>query len=353
MFERTEAYWNELTRYAAFHGETLDALRGRRVLITGAAGLIGTFLADLLLAGGSRLCLVDLDEDRLTQRFGGAEALLAAADATDPARMDELFDFFRPEYVVHAASNTSPADYAKKPVETMETNVLGTAVLLKNCVKYAADRFLFCSSVEAYGQPDGGDCVFDERFSGYVDCNTLRAGYPSAKRACEALCNAYAGQFGVNFVTARIGRIYGPTVIPTDAKAPTQFIRDAALGRDITLKSAGTQVYSYGYVADCAAALALLLVRGEKGGAYNVADSGSQEMLRDFAGFCAEAAGTQLAFETGFDLAAGGYSNITRAVMDTAKLEALGFRALTHAREGVANTVRFLRETHAFEEDKS
>ena len=75
----------------------------------------------------------------------------------------------------------------------METNVVGTSVLLKLCASYGAKRFLFCSSVEAYGSADRADCTFDESYSGYVDCNTLRAGYPSAKRASDALSNADAG----------------------------------------------------------------------------------------------------------------------------------------------------------------
>ena len=87
------------------------------------------------------------------------------------------------------------------------------------------DNFL-----EIYGENRGDVETFPESYLGYIDCNTLRAGYPESKRLGETLCNAYAQTFGLDFVIPRLSRVYGPTMLPTDSKAISQFIKKAAAG---------------------------------------------------------------------------------------------------------------------------
>lgn len=81
------------------------------------------------------------------------------------------------------------------------------------------------SSVEIYGQNRGDIDYFDEKYSGYIDCNTLRAGYPESKRLSEALCQAYISEKGIDYVAARLPRTYGPTMLMSDTKALSQFIK--------------------------------------------------------------------------------------------------------------------------------
>ncbi len=111
------------------------------------------------------------------------------------------------------------------------------------------------SSVEIYGENVQAVPAFEEGDLGYIDCNTVRAGYPESKRLCESICQAYAAQYQVEFVTGRFSRVYGPTMQADDSKALAQFIRDAVNSRDIVLKSEGKQLYSYTYVADAVSAL--------------------------------------------------------------------------------------------------
>ncbi|NMP37315.1 MAG: NAD-dependent epimerase/dehydratase family protein [Clostridiales bacterium] len=345
----SKMYSDELKYYAESNADILSALEGKCVLITGAAALIGTYLIDLLMVFGEisgkriRVIAVDKNSAEMESRFscfGDNEALiLMTLDVSETAPdVREGVD-----YIIHAASNTSPVDYANDPVGTMNTNVIGTYRLLEFARENGVKRFLLCSSVEAYGQnvSDAGD--FDELSSGYVDCNTARAAYPSAKRASESMCCAYNSQYSIDYVTARIGRIYGPTVYLNDTKAPTQFILNAVRGENVVLKSNGMQLFSYGYVGDCVTAMLTILVRGECAQAYNIADSASKIRLKDFAGFCAAAAGTELVFVQQNEVEKKGYSKITQATLNTEKLESLGWHAEFSAEEGVKRTVSYIK----------
>lgn len=347
MYIKSPIYKTELNEYLAQFNDVFESLAGSVVMITGAAGLIGNYIIDLLMAKGDiKVIAVDRNEERMNIRFGDYKEnfVPVIADVNDMCAVEKLFAEEKIDYVIHAASNTSPLDYANKPVDTICTNIIATHNLLECCKKYGVKRFMFCSSVEAYGT--GSDDVeeFDELYSGYVDCNTVRAGYPSGKRASEAMCNAYGSEYGVDFVIVRIGRIYGPTVIPEDTKAPTQFIGNSVRNEDIVLKSPGTQVFSFGYVGDCASGMLKILAHGENGNAYNVADSEGGIMLRDFASAAAAASGKEVVFDLSADLAKAGYSKVTRAVLSVKKLEELGWRSLHNHIDGTKRTVEYLKE---------
>lgn len=341
-------YKTELENYVKQNKDLLCSFSNKSFFITGAAGLIGSYIVDLLITANElfstdiTVFAADIDSKLLNERF--PDNYTAVKKFVFDVNCDAIPVEYA-DYVIHAASNTSPTDYATKPIATMRTNIIGTDRLLAHFSKKEICRFMFCSSVEAYGQNNGDVDEFCEDYSGYVDCNTLRAGYPSAKRASESLCNAYAEEFkAFDFVIARIGRIYGPTVIIGDSKAPTQFIMNAVRGENIVLKSAGTQEFSYGYVGDCATAMLYILAKGKNGEAYNIADPNSRVLLRDFAQSCALAGNTTLIAGTPTAAEKAGYSKITKAVMNTDKLLSLGWRADYNVENGVLRTVNYLKE---------
>lgn len=110
------------------------------------------------------------------------------------------------EYVLHLASNTHPIAYATDPISTITANIIGTKNMLDFSVKYNAKRFIFASSNEIYGENCGDIELFDECYCGYIDSNTLRAGYPESKRCGEAMCQAYIKQMGLDVVIPRSPR---------------------------------------------------------------------------------------------------------------------------------------------------
>jgi len=248
------------------------------------------------------------------------------------------------DYIFHAASNTHPVAYATDPIGTVLTNIIGLNNLLRFAADVRAKRFAFASSNEIYGENRGDVELFDEKYCGYIDCNTMRAGYPESKRAGEALCQAYIRQRELDVVVPRFTRSFGPTLLKTDTKALSQFIHKGVEGEDIVLKSAGTQYYSYTYVCDAVAGLLTVLLKGGCGEAYNIADVSCDITLKDLAKIIADYAGKKVVFEIPDATEAAGYSKATKARLDSRKLQGLGWTAHFDMKTGLVHTIDILKE---------
>ena len=345
-----EIYQHDIESVANF--EELNKLTGSKFLITGATGMIASVIIDILMyynntiiepSKGIHIIAVSRNEAKARERFAAYwDSVFFTYLSQDISQsLPELGDV---DYILHAASNTHPRVYATDPIGTITANVTGTYELLSYAAEYHCRRFLCFSSVEIYGENRKDVDKFDESYLGYIDCNTVRAGYPESKRLSESLCNAFAAQKGQDFVIGRFSRVYGPTMGQEDSKAIAQFIRRAAAGEDIVLKSEGNQLYSYTYVVDAAAAALYLLLYGKSGEAYNVADEKSEITLKELAQILAAAAGSKVIFELPDVVERAGYSTATKALLDTGKITALGWRASTPIKEGLEKTVRILRE---------
>ena len=326
-----------------------NILKNRSILISGATGMIGSFLVDLIMhlnatqALGCKVYALGRSENKAKERFSSYWDDPCFCFVSCDINRQITLEVKTVDYILHAASNTHPVAYATDPIGTITTNIVGTQNLLDFAVSHGTSRFVFASTVEIYGENRGDTEAFSEDYCGYIDCNTLRAGYPESKRAGEALCQAYIQQKGLDVVIPRLSRVYGPTMLMSDTKALSQFIKNSLAGEDIVLKSAGTQFFSYSYVADAVSGILYCLAKGSCGNAYNIADPASNITLRDLAQTIAENAGTKVVFQIPDAVESAGYSKATKAVLDSGKLMELGWKPMWDIQAGIRQTIQILK----------
>ena len=334
----------------AASNENLDwnKLAGKNLLLTGSTGLIGTMIVDVLMKKNRdenlnvTIYAAGRNEQIAAQRFadytGDKNFHFVKMNVNEPITQN-----FSADFIIHAASNSQNKLFSSDPVNTIMANILGTYNLLNYGIKHKLERFLFTSSGDSYGQALNDDDVFDESYCGYIDCNTLRAGYLESKRASESLCNAYISQYNMDVVIARPCRIYGGTMRLDDSKAMSEFIMNGVRGENIVLKSEGLPKFSYCYVADCVTGIFYCLLKGKCGEAYNIADSSEILSLREIAEYISGLAGTKVIFELPDAMQARGFSKAVRAILTNDKLRGLGWTPKDDTRSGVKKTIEIVK----------
>ena len=324
-----------------------ELLKDKKILITGATGLIGSYLVDLIMYcnqyGGANVQVYAMgrNEAFARKRFedyqGSDNFVFVKQDVTDVFNFDYTFN-----YIIHGAGNATPNSITTDPVGTMNANYFGVYNVLEYSRKYLVEKILYISSSEIYGQ--GNDSgIFTEDYSGYVNSTELRSCYPSSKRASETLCVAYNKQYGLNTVIARPAFIYGPTFNTTDNRVVPQFLNNVLEGKDIIMKSEGLQMRSYCYVADCATALLKILFNGKAAEAYNVANKDSIVNIRKVADIIANLEHKKVIFELSDNKEKASYSVITNSILDTTKLEDLGWKGQYPIETGLQQTFEILK----------
>jgi len=319
-------------------------LEGCNILVTGATGLIGGCLVDILMSRPSKnyhVYAAGRNKKRIAERFSRYSAdpafTFIRQDVSEPLSCDIPF-----HYIIHAASNGSPNFFATQPVEVMKSNIYGVANLLDYGRMHGMRRFLYISSGEVYGEGDGE--TFKESDSGYVDSMSPRSCYPSAKRAAETLCASYAAEYGVDVCVARPCHVYGPHFTESDNRVYAQFIRNVLQGEDIVMKSTGEQYRSWCYVVDCARALLYILLKGTSGEAYNVADEKSNIAIRQLAEVIADIGQRKVVVDVPDEIERRGFNPVHRSLFDTTRLRSLGFQISGDMREKMEETIEECRK---------
>lgn len=344
QIRENQQYVSDLARALRANADALAPLAGKRVLITGATGLIGRALADMLLTASDalgaevRVIAAVRDPDAAKEKLGSHRLLrFVRYDALEPPAFD-----FASDLIIHAASNATPDAYVSDPVGTLTANVEGVHALLKYAAACGAEKLLYVSSSEVYGRKEQAG-AFKEDMYGFVDILSPRASYPMGKRAAETLCVSYQRQHGLPVSIVRPGHIYGPTASVRDGRVSSAFAYAAAKGEPLVLKSAGTQLRSYCYAADCASAILTVLAKGAAGEAYNISNPDSFITIREMAAFLAAAGHVPLETAAATAAEAMAFNPMDNATLDSEKLEQLGWRGAFTAEEGLTHTVEILK----------
>jgi nucleoside-diphosphate-sugar epimerase len=348
MFSENKLYRKDIGFFASSNRIIWEELKNKTILITGATGLIGTFLIDLLMYRNefykNNITIYAIGrnskkaENRFKEYFDSSFFVFYEHNMLYPLELSKNIDF-----IIHGASYTHPMDYAKKPIDTILLSLEGLKNILNFAISKKVESILFLSTVEIYGENRGDVDKFTEDYCGYINCNTLRAGYPEGKRAAEALCQAYIQENNLRITIARCCRTYGPTMNDDDSKVIMQFIRNTVMEENIILKSNGNQQYSYCYVADMCVALLFLLLNGNNGEVYNISDSLSDISIYKIAKILSNYTQKNIVYEQPSLLESIGFSKVSKAILDSTKINKLGWTAEYSMQTGLVRTIEILK----------
>lgn len=320
------------------------AISDGRVLVTGASGLIGSCLVDLLLLANDygrnfEVFALGRNMEKLRKRFSAfsRSVLLHLIKQDIQMPLDSSIQY---DYIIHGASNADPRNYALYPVETMLINLSGAKNVLNYCKDHPTTRSIMLSTFEVYGNADKD--VYQESDAGIIDQNMIRSCYPESKRCMEILTRCYVEEYGINAVIGRLCSIYGPTMLSDDSKAHSQFIRNALRGEDIVMKSKGNQRRTYCYVIDAITGLLCVLGNGATGEAYNISNEESVVTIAEVAKTVAEIAGTKVVFDIPDEIEKKGFSKPQSCVLDNHKLLSLNWKGVYDIKAGLKECIEIL-----------
>ena len=217
-----------------------------RVLITGAAGFLGSHLTDRFLAEGHEVVGMDNfitgHPDNIAHLAGNPKYRFIQHDVTNFMYVEGKLDG-----VLHFASPASPIDYLELPIQTLKVGSLGTHKAL-GLAKAKGARFFLASTSEVYGDPQVHPQP--ETYWGHVNCVGPRGVYDEAKRFAEAMTMAYHRFHGLETRIIRIFNTYGPRMRPGDGRVVSNFIVQALKGEPLTVYGDGSQTRSFCYASD-------------------------------------------------------------------------------------------------------
>lgn len=264
-----------------------EKLRGATVLITGAAGMIASYLTYLLLylneTKNMKIQVLALvrNKEKAEKHFAGLlnreDLKLVVQDVCEPLDYEDKIDF-----IIHAASQVSPAQFIQDPAGTISANTTGTLTMLNLAKQKKAKGFLYLSTREIYGKaPDSKEYVSETDY-GAIDPTLLRSCYPESKRISETLCAAYKYQFNLNCKIARIAHSYGPGITIGDGRVLGDFLKNVINGENIVMNSEGNAVLGLTYISDLIRGLFLVLLNFDEM-VYNISNQDATVTVRELA----------------------------------------------------------------------
>jgi len=342
---------NDVRRVAESLGGLSDRLAGRTLLLTGASGFLASAMADTIVWLNDNalsqpcflLCLVRSPVEtggRLAHLIGREDVRFVEQDVSDPIRLDR-----RPDFIVHAASNASPRKYLRRPIDTMDANVVGTRRLLELARIERVESVLFFSSGEIYGEVEPDGIPTPETCPGRVDCTAPRACYVESKRFAETLCVTYWREHHVPVKIVRPFHVYGPGMHPDDGRVIPEFLRCRLEGAPINLLSDGGGSRAFCYVSDATAGFWRALLSDHNGEAFNIGNDAEEISIRDLAQLIAEMEQPELSVSTAPPaLPEHLRGSPLRVCPDIGKAERLlGYRPRLGLRDGLRNLLAYWR----------
>lgn len=322
-----------------------EKLKNKTVMITGASGMVGSYMLYVLLMlndekhYGIKVHAVMRNVNKLPEEIRNREDVnVVVADVTK-----DIPDVGDIDYIIHAASPASPLIMQNQPVETIAANTIGTFKTLELAKEKNAEGYLFISSREIYGQPDEGQEFFYENTYGFVDQLNPRSCYSEGKKAAETMCVCFHEEYGLNTKIARLAHTYGPGMSIYDGRVQADFLKNVYHNEDIVLKSEGTAVRTYTYIADAIAGMYRILLDSEDI-VYNIGNEAGKVSIRDLAEILVSIY-PERGLKLVFDIPEGGTKGTapyTLGILSSEKLRKLGWNPKYSVKDGFKRTLEYL-----------
>lgn len=326
----------------------LAVFRNKVVLISGASGFLPAYMVDVLLHlnaidKGFNVKVIALvrNLDKAYKRFAhllqNVNLEIIKHDVCLPFSSTRKINF-----IVHAASQASPKFYGSDPVGTLNANVLGTNNLIQLAHEHKVEKFLYFSSSEVYGQLTQDKIPTSESDYGYIDPTNVRACYAESKRMGETMCVSWAHQYNVPVNMVRPFHTYGPGMDLNDGRVYADFISDIVHNQNIVMKSDGSAVRAFCYVADAVKAFFLVLLNGKPSEAYNVGNDKGECSIIDLAQKLVTLFPDKKLHVIKQEIQQGNYLNslVSRTSPNIEKIKSLGWKPSTTIEEGFSRTIK-------------
>lgn len=329
-----------------------QGLDKKTILITGASGLIGKTLIEFLIEYREHnsldvkiigMCRSEEKAKKSLGKYLEKEKLkMVYHDILCPITLEEPID-----YIVHGASITASGSFVKYPVETIITALEGTRNILELARKKDISGMVYLSSLEVYGILERQDEAVTEERYGILDPLSVRSSYSEGKRMAECLCISYGSEYGIPVKIARLGQTFGRGVSYGDTRVFAEFARCVVEKKDIVLHTEGRTVRNYCYTVDAVTAVLFILLFGERQCAYNVVNRNTEVSIYDMAEQMIEVSGTGIKIHIKLgDISEFGYNPTARTVLDTGKLEGLGWKPIFSFREMLKNLIEYMQDEY-------
>lgn len=320
-------------------------------LITGSTGLIGSLLIKFLLYCSEiyslniRIYALIRNEIKANKVFAEEMNKNNLIFVKGDLLKERLSFDFSADYVIHTAAITASKDMVARPIETIQTSLMGIQTILDYSVKCQPKSVVYLSSMEVYGQVKGDQKVKENQL-GFIDLSDVRSSYPESKRMCECMCLAYSREKNVNVKSIRLAQTFGAGISKEENRVFAQFARSALKHEDIILHTAGNSEGNYVYTADAIGAILLILLEGSSGESYNVSNEKSHMKIKEMAHLVAKVLGDgkcQVLYDIPTDSLKYGFAPDTQLFLDSSKTLKLGWKPYFDLEESYLRLAKWMK----------
>ena len=322
-----------------------SVLFNKSILITGATGLLGSQLVKLFLLINrkkkAKITIYALIRDAKKGRevFSSVynKINFVYSDIIAFSTINEPID-----YIIHGASITISRAFIEKPVETIDTAYIGTRNMLELARSNGVKGFVYLSSMEVFGITDSRE--ISESDYGYIDILNPRSSYSEGKRICECLCACYAKEYKLPIKIARLVQVVGAGIDYYDTRVPAQFARSVIENKDIILKTLGKTRRPSIYTRDAILGICTVLLKGNSGEAYNIANKDATYTILEIAEMVAKRIANNR-IKVIFDLdTAAGYAPDLNLDLNINLIKSLGWKAEIGLEESYRRMIQSMQE---------